>query len=145
MRRIRYSVAMSLDGYIAGPDDEFDWITVDPEIDFEAIFSGDIGFPAEQHLSGLVGSVEVLKVGHHGSDGSTGAAWLEELSPRVSIVSVGNNRYGHPTAGALERLSGYGSSVWRTDELGPITIRTDGHEILVSARGRKERLIASPD
>lgn len=34
MRRIRYSVAMSLDGYIAGPDGEFDWILMDPDFDF---------------------------------------------------------------------------------------------------------------
>ena len=34
MRRIRYSVAMSLDGYIAGPGDEFDWIVMDPDLDF---------------------------------------------------------------------------------------------------------------
>ena len=39
MRRIRYSVACSLDGYIAGPKGEADWITMDPEIDFNAIFS----------------------------------------------------------------------------------------------------------
>ena len=36
MRRIRYSVAMSLDGYIAGPEGEFDWIVQDPTIDFAA-------------------------------------------------------------------------------------------------------------
>ena len=39
MRRIRYSVAMSLDGYIAGPKGEADWIIMDPEIDFGSIFS----------------------------------------------------------------------------------------------------------
>ena len=38
MRRIVYSVAMSLDGYIAGPNGEYDWIVMDPEIDFQAIF-----------------------------------------------------------------------------------------------------------
>jgi dihydrofolate reductase len=38
MRRIRYSVAMSLDGYIAGPNGEFDWIIMDPEIDFGAMW-----------------------------------------------------------------------------------------------------------
>ena len=37
MRRIRYCVAMSLDGYIAGPDGEFDWIVMDPDIDFAAL------------------------------------------------------------------------------------------------------------
>lgn len=38
MRRIRYAVAMSLDGYIAGPQGEADWILMDPEIDFGALF-----------------------------------------------------------------------------------------------------------
>jgi dihydrofolate reductase len=39
MRRIRYAVAMSLDGYIAGPNGEADWIIMDPEIDFGALFN----------------------------------------------------------------------------------------------------------
>ncbi|HSJ13011.1 MAG TPA: dihydrofolate reductase family protein [Longimicrobiales bacterium] len=39
MRRIRYQVACSLDGYIAGPKDEIDWIVMDPEIDFGAIMA----------------------------------------------------------------------------------------------------------
>ena len=38
MRRVRYAVAMSLDGYIAGPKGEADWIIMDPEIDFGALF-----------------------------------------------------------------------------------------------------------
>jgi dihydrofolate reductase len=38
VRRIRYRVAMSLDGYIAGPKGEFDWIIGDPEMDFGAVF-----------------------------------------------------------------------------------------------------------
>jgi dihydrofolate reductase len=38
MRRVRYAVAASLDGYIAGPGGEADWITMDPEIDFDALF-----------------------------------------------------------------------------------------------------------
>ena len=37
MRRVRFSVAMSLDGYIAGPNGESDWIVIDPEIDFRAL------------------------------------------------------------------------------------------------------------
>jgi dihydrofolate reductase len=39
MRSIVYSVAMSLDGYVAGPNGEYDWIVMDPEIDFNAIFA----------------------------------------------------------------------------------------------------------
>lgn len=40
MRQLRYSVASSLDGYIAGPAGEFDWIPIDPEIDFAAMYAG---------------------------------------------------------------------------------------------------------
>src|SRR5918911_743042 len=39
MRGVRYVVAMSLDGYIAGPNGEADWIIMDPEIDFDGIFA----------------------------------------------------------------------------------------------------------
>jgi dihydrofolate reductase len=38
MRRVRYSVAMSLDGYITGPQGESDWIVMDPDLDFNALF-----------------------------------------------------------------------------------------------------------
>jgi dihydrofolate reductase len=40
VRQLRYSVAASLDGFIAGPDGDFEWIVVDPEIDFAAMYAG---------------------------------------------------------------------------------------------------------
>lgn len=39
MRRVRYQVACSLDGYIAGPDDDFDWIVPEPEFDFDGLYA----------------------------------------------------------------------------------------------------------
>jgi len=39
MRRIRYQVACSLDGFIAGPDDDFGWITPEPSFDFDELFA----------------------------------------------------------------------------------------------------------
>jgi dihydrofolate reductase len=39
MRRVRYNVAASLDGYIAGPQGEFDWIPMDPSVDFASLFA----------------------------------------------------------------------------------------------------------
>jgi dihydrofolate reductase len=40
MRRVRYRVAASLDGYIAGPQGEIDWIVPDPTVDFASIYAG---------------------------------------------------------------------------------------------------------
>jgi dihydrofolate reductase len=40
MRQLRYSVAASLDGYIAGPNGEFDWVVIDPDIDFTDMYAG---------------------------------------------------------------------------------------------------------
>ena len=38
MRRLRYSVAMSLDGFIAGPNGEYDWIVMDPDFDWNVLY-----------------------------------------------------------------------------------------------------------
>jgi len=47
MRRVRYLVATSLDGYIAGPNGEADWIIMDPNIDFGEIFSQSLDGPPD--------------------------------------------------------------------------------------------------
>lgn len=61
MRRVRLSVAMSLDGYIAGPNGEYDWIVIDPEIDFAALIGqfdtalmGRKSFEAAQQMGGAM-------------------------------------------------------------------------------------------
>ena len=77
--------------------------------DFQALFAGDAGFPAEEALRSQLGPVDLLKVGHHGSRGSTGADWLERLRPAVAVISVGRNEYGHPAPATLARLGAGGS------------------------------------
>jgi dihydrofolate reductase len=62
MRRLRYQVAMSLDGFIAGPRGEFDWITRDPDIDFGALYA--------QFDAGVMGRKTFLSMLQHGSDGT---------------------------------------------------------------------------
>jgi len=63
MRRIRYSVAMSLDGYIAGPNGEADWILMDPDIDFQGtsdqfdtLIMGRLTYEAVRAMGGMTGN-----------------------------------------------------------------------------------------
>jgi competence protein ComEC len=106
---------------------------------FQALFAGDAGFPAEEVLRARVGRVDVLKVGHHGSRGSTGDAWLDSLRPRLAIISVGRNDYGHPAPATLARLAAHDVPVRRTDQEGTITVSTDGDRMRVrTARGSLE-------
>ena len=95
--------------------------------EFDAIFAGDAGFPAESEIHPRLGPVELLKVGHHGSAGSTSAPFLDAIRPSVAVISVGrNNRFGHPAPAVIRRLADRDVAVFRTDEGGTVTIRTDG-------------------
>ena len=70
---------------------------------------------------------EILKVTHHGSKFGTSINLLDKVMPRVGIISVGSNSYGHPAPETLDRLSQEGILVYRTDIEGDITITLDGN------------------
>ncbi len=102
---------------------------------FEAVLTGDVGHPVEERLLASVGQADLLKVGHHGSVGSTGAEWLAAVRPGAAVISVGRNSYGHPAPAVLERLRRSGVRVWRTDRGGAVTIRSDGRYLKVIQGG----------
>ena len=97
-----------------------------------ALMTGDIGFGAENSLvgrlerSGAVGGqdlrADILKVPHHGSKNSTGAAFLASVHPRLAVIEVGENRYGHPAPATLERLEAAGAALLRTDLAGTVSV-----------------------
>jgi competence protein ComEC len=93
---------------------------------FKVLLTGDIGKTAESILQDIVGEADVLKVAHHGSAGSTDESWLEAVKPRMAVISVGRNRFGHPSPEVLRRLESASASVFRTDIGGTVTIRSDG-------------------
>jgi competence protein ComEC len=101
---------------------------------FDALLVGDLGFSGEEALieDGVLGKVEVLKVGHHGSKYATSSDFLGEIQPKLALISVGkNNHFGHPTSDTLMRLDEVGARVLRTDILGDVEIVSDGEEYWV--------------
>lgn len=96
------------------------------------LLTGDAGI-AEENQWG-VGDIDVLKVGHHGSDTSSSQAFIDKIKPEIAIISVGEgNDYGHPSSFILERLKRAGATVFRTDLNGSIRVKTSGGEPTVKS------------
>lgn len=95
------------------------------------LFTGDAGETSEFLMANGSADidVDVLKVGHHGSNTSSSSLFLNKVTPEYAVISVGSNNYGHPDDETLRRLEGTGAEVLRTDKLGTITMTTDGDSI----------------
>ncbi len=90
---------------------------------------------AESGVTGRlhVPPVEILKVAHHGSDDPGLPGLLEQIQPRVAVISVGaDNDYGHPTASTIASLAEVpGLAVYRTDRDGRVVVESDGEAMTV--------------
>ena len=72
----------------------------------------------------------MLKVGHHGSSGSSCYQFLYEAQPGIGVISCEKgNSYGHPHEEALSRLNDADVTVYRTDLEGSIVIFSDGMKV----------------
>ena len=83
--------------------------------------TGDISKDVESEIGKRLGDIDILKVAHHGSKSSSSSSFLNSVKPEVSVISVGENSYGHPTNEAIDRLDDYGD-VYRTDEFGCVEV-----------------------
>ncbi len=96
------------------------------------LLAGDIEALSEEALLDSKADLRasVLKVPHHGSRTSTGAAFVRAVQPAVAVVSVGEeNTFGHPARAVLDRLGG--SLLFRTDQHGTVRLSTDGERLRV--------------
>ena len=95
--------------------------------DFDLLITGDMAGQTEQLLAQTypLPDVEVLVVSHHGSRYSSDESFLRAVTPDNAVISVGDNRYGHPAEETLRRLQAVGATVWRTDQQGSIRIIID--------------------
>ncbi|HEX8844991.1 MAG TPA: ComEC/Rec2 family competence protein [Pyrinomonadaceae bacterium] len=97
--------------------------------DFSMLLTGDAEAETEARLldAGANIKARVLKVGHHGSRYASSEKFLSQGGFEVAIISDGaNNRYGHPSQEALDRIRKLNIKLYRTDLEGEITIVTRG-------------------
>lgn len=99
---------------------------------FSALLTGD----AEKDSLNLIKKyikepVYILKVGHHGSKKSVDDKFLKFLNPQMAVISVGKNRYLHPSVVAINTLKRNNVKYYRTDKDSAILLNTDGNKTVV--------------
>ena len=99
---------------------------------YKFMFMGDASSTAEKEILSKYNlpDIDVLKVGHHGSNTSSSKEFINEISPKYSIISVGkNNRYGHPNKEVLNNLEDL--KIYRTDEDGSIMFKIKNNKLKI--------------
>ena len=93
---------------------------------FSILFTGDTEVEAEKELEQVYGKklkADILKIAHHGSKTSSREEFIKLVSPKIALIGVGeNNKFGHPADITLERLEKEKVKVYRTDQMGEVSI-----------------------
>ena len=110
------------------------------------IFTGDSESNCESDMinEGYNLKADVLKVGHHGSNSSTSQRFLNAVNPKIAVISVGDNSYGHPTQEVLALLNDNYIDIYRTDEVGTVIITSDGVEYSIDKNKSEIQINAPP-
>jgi len=106
-------------------DNDFSVVCLFEENEFKALFTGDASpFVLDRLSHQSLGKIDILKVPHHGSKNGLTKNFLQVISPRLAVISVGkNNPYGHPAKKILEMLKAENVKVKRTDKDGNIVFK----------------------
>ena len=87
-------------------------------------------------------TVTLVKVAHHGARNGTSPRWVAATRPRMALISVGRNGYGHPAAEVEWMWAASGARIYRTDQQGPIEILAgrDARVVIRTAAGVTDSL-----
>ena len=103
---------------------------------FSILFTGDIEKIAENEIINTYKNKlyllksNILKVAHHGSKTSSIKEFVENVNPQYALIGVGkNNKFGHPSDSTIQTLNTKKTKIYRTDQKGEITIKTNGKKI----------------
>lgn len=97
------------------------------------LFMGDAETKSENEIMTDVSS-DVVKIGHHGSDTSSGSSFVNKTKAKYAIIMVGNNnKYNHPYQAIIDRWINIGAKIYRTDLNGNIVVTSDGDSLNVNS------------
>lgn len=97
------------------------------------LFMGDAETKSENDIISDV-SADVIKIGHHGSDTSSGQTFINKVKPKYVIIMVGNNnQYDHPYQITIDKWINAGAKVYRTDINGNIVVTSDGNSLEINS------------
>lgn len=90
---------------------------------YKFLFMGDSSFVVEDYLleNYNLNNISFLKVGHHGSSTNSTKEFIDKINPKISLISVGQNNYGHPNKEVSNNLGN--SRIYRTDQVGSIMFK----------------------
>lgn len=100
---------------------------------YKFLFMGDASTTREKNILEKynLNNIDVLKIGHHGSKTSSSKTFIDKISPKYSIISVGkNNRYGHPNDSVLNNLED--SKIFRTDQDGSVMFKIKNNKLQIA-------------
>ena len=107
------------------------------------LFMGDAEKEVEEELV-LDETIDVIKIGHHGSDTSSSEAFVEQVKSQVAIISVGeDNKYDHPVLEIVERWEEVGALIFETKDDGTIIAKSDGKNLEVTATASSKKYTSS--
>lgn len=98
---------------------------------FKVLYTGDIEKDGENRLLSKNIKADIIKVPHHGSNTSSTKEFIEIVSPKFSVISVGKNNFGHPRKEVMDRLEENSHKIFRTDKNGAVLFKTNGKKVII--------------
>lgn len=130
---IKYFKIASLNNELYDNENDNSIINYITFLNYKLLFMGDASSKVEDDLIEKydLKNIDILKIGHHGSKYSTSKTFIDKISPKYSVISVGrNNRYGHPHEEVLKNLKN--NKILRTDLKGTIGIKINKNRIKIN-------------
>ncbi len=106
---------------------------------YKFLFMGDASSNVEDYIMSKynISDISFLKVGHHGSKTSSSKDFIDYVTPKISLISLGRgNIYGHPNKEVLENLND--SKIYRTDLDGSINIKINKNKVRIYTAMKRE-------